>query len=159
MTRWGRHLLALAPGLAALSCSEPQTTPPPAAAPVPVAKVKPAPVVKPGVVTRMPLDTFFPLQQAGTALIYDVRPGIYYRFEHVPGAASWPKGSYDAQLATREPEIRAAIAAKRPVVLYCTDRPCPDAEKVATRLAARGLSVAILEGGYEDWKTAGMPSE
>lgn len=161
MTRWTFRLAVATPWLAALSCSAPPPVPPP---PAPakglLADSKEAPPpVKPGTVTRMTISSYFPLQQSGSALTFDVRPGIYYHFGHIPGAVSWPKGSYDSQLAARETELLAAIKAKRPVVLYCTDRGCPDSTTVARRLAARGHSVAILEGGYEEWKAAEMPTE
>lgn len=114
---------------------------------------------KPGTVTLIQLDRFFPLQQTSSALIYDVRPGISYRLGHIPGALSWPKSQFDAQLASREPEMRSATTAKRPVILYCSDLSCPDSIKVATRLTALGHSLAILEGGYAAWKTAELPTE
>jgi rhodanese-related sulfurtransferase len=167
MTGWRERLLAMALGLAVFACRAPQDpVPPTAPAVIPEsvpnarkATPPPPPPVKPGVVTTLPLSQYFLLQQAGTALTYDVRPAIYHSFGHIPGAISWPKGSYDAQLTAREAEIRAAVAAGRPVVLYCTDRACPDSDTIARRLAARGHSVAILEGGYEEWKAADMPTE
>ena len=119
----------------------------------------PAPTPAPGKVTRIQLDTFFPLQQAGAALIYDVRPGFSFRRGHIPHAISWPKGQFTTQLAAREAEIRAARAARRPVIVYCTDLACPDSNKIATRLAARGHSVSILDGGYAAWTSAELPCE
>jgi len=126
------------------------------------ASAKPAPQTvapKPGKITRISLATFFPLQQTDAALIYDVRPGFSFGHGHIPGALSWPKNLFATQLAAREAEIRAATTAKRPVVLYCTDQSCPDSDKVATRLAALGHSVFILDGGYAAWKAAELPSE
>jgi rhodanese-related sulfurtransferase len=101
----------------------------------------------------------FQLQQTNAALIYDVRPGFFFGLGHIPEANSWPKSKYAAQLASRETELRVAAAAKRPIVLYCTDLACPDSATVASRLAALGHSVAILEGGFEAWKTSGLPTE
>jgi len=114
---------------------------------------------KPGSVTPMSLDRFFPLQQSEAALIYDVRPGLSYRLGHIPGARSWPKSQFDAQLASRQAEIRDATKAKRPVVIYCSDLTCPDSIKIATRLAELGHSLSFLEGGYATWKTAQLPCE
>jgi len=107
----------------------------------------------------MELDTFFAMQQAGELLIYDVRPGFVHAFGAVPGALNWPESAFDSQLDSREAEIDTAVAAGKTVVLYCTDAACPDSRKVATRLAARGHDVAILEGGYALWKEAGLPTE
>ena len=148
---------------AALSCCGPtpgaSAHPParPASAAAEPGPSKPAP--KPGKITRLPLDRFFALQQNRAALIYDVRPGFSYGKGHIPGAISWPKGQFAAQLAAREAEIRAARAAKLPVVLYCTDLACQDSNKVAGSLAALGHSVFILDGGFASWKTAELPIE
>ena len=119
----------------------------------------PAPAVVPGRVTRIMLGDFFALQQSGEVLIYDVRPAFFHSMGSIPGSINWPKPAYQNQLARRESEIREAAAASRPVVLYCTDLACPDARDIATRLAARGHSVSVLEGGWEAWKAGGLPLE
>ena len=115
--------------------------------------------VTPGNVTRMPLGTFFQLQQTDGALIYDVRPSFFYGLGHIPGAISWPKGAFDSQIASREPEIRKCNASGRPVVIYCTDLQCPDARTVAGKLSTRGLETNVLEGGWEAWKAGSLPTE
>ena len=114
---------------------------------------------KTGRVTRIPLGNFFQHQQAGDALIIDVRPGFYYGLGHVPGALNWPRAAFDSGLPIFEPKIKTARAAGKPIFLYCTDLACPDALNVANRLAARGHSVAVLEGGWEAWKTGELPIE
>ena len=111
----------------------------------------------PGRVTRIALGDFFALQQSGEVLIYDVRPAFFHSLGHIPDSVSWPKSAYTRQLESREEQIREAVAAGRPVVLYCTDLACPDARDVATRLAARGHDVRVLEGGWEAWKAGGLP--
>lgn len=159
MTRAAIRWIAVSCVVAALSCCGRDAV---KSAPAPVPPAKPATrttAPKPGKITRLSLDAFFPLQQGNAALIYDVRPALFYGFGHIPGAVSWPKHAFEAQLPTREAEIRAAIAAKRTIVLYCTDLACPDSNKVATRLAALGYPVSILEGGYAAWKAAELPSE
>lgn len=112
-----------------------------------------------GRVTRIMLGDLFALQQADGVLIFDVRPGFVYNLGHIPGAISWPKNSFQSQLPVHEPEIAAARAAKKPVVLYCVDLACPDARTVASLLAARGHSVAVLEGGWDAWKAGDLPTE
>lgn len=137
----------------------PVVSPPPKlAAPAPKPDVPP-PAAKTGKLTVMPLETFFPRQQAGSALIYDARPGFVAAFGKIPGAISWPRGDFEKQIAQREPEIRQAAAAGKVVVIYCTDLACPDARAIAEKLAARGHDVSILEGGYATWKEAGMTVE
>ncbi|MEI7908273.1 MAG: rhodanese-like domain-containing protein [Verrucomicrobiota bacterium] len=164
MTAAAIRSIALACGSAALVCCGPPTTGParlssrPAAA-GPVAPAAQSATPKPGTITRIPLAAFFPLQQSTTALIYDVRPGFFYGLGHIPGARSWPKSQFSAQLASREAEIRSAQLAKHPVILYCTDPACPDSNKVAALLVALGYSVSILDGGYATWKAAELPTE
>lgn len=153
--------IAIAAGLAlgAVSCVEPEPSiqaPATEAAPPSITKPVSAPS---GKVTRIALGDLFPLQQAGEVLLYDVRPSFYHSLGHIPGSVNWPKSSYASQLPAREAEIRAAHAAGRPVVLYCTDFACPDARGVASQLAARGHSVKVLEGGWEAWKAGGLPTE
>jgi rhodanese-related sulfurtransferase len=155
--------MVLVPGLLAVSCVQPAPPeapqPPAAVAAKPAPAAVPKPPVKPGPVTRISITDFFPLQQSGAALVYDVRPAIFHNLGHIPGSVSWPKGKFASGLASHEPEIRAAVKAGRPIILYCTDRECPDSGSVATRLAALGYPVTILEGGYEEWKLAEMPTE
>ncbi|MEO8616722.1 MAG: rhodanese-like domain-containing protein [Luteolibacter sp.] len=115
--------------------------------------------VKQGRVTRIALGDFFQRQQAGRALIFDVRPGFYYSLGHVPGAINWPRARFDSGLATYEPKIQSATAEGKPVFLYCTDLACPDALAVAEKLAARGHSIAVLQGGWEAWKAGELPIE
>ncbi|MEO5714607.1 MAG: rhodanese-like domain-containing protein, partial [Luteolibacter sp.] len=79
------------------------------------------PAMTKGKITRIPLGTFFQLQQSDKALIFDVRPGFYYGLGHIPGAINWPRGRFEEQLAQREAQIQAAVAADKPVLLYCTD--------------------------------------
>ena len=152
-------LLAVAVLLA--SCREPQPAPPVTPAALPAApRAKPAPpAVKPGQLSAIDITALFPRQQAGTVLLYDARPGFVAAFGKIPGAVSWPRGDFDARLSRSEAEIRAAKAAGKPVVFYCTDAACPDARAMAERLAARGHDIAILDGGFAVWKEVGLPVE
>jgi len=126
-----------------------------------IAKAEEMPAVRAGTfagrVTRIALGDLFALQQSGDVLIYDVRPAFFHSLGSIPGSVNWPAAAYQKQLAIREPEIRAAHAAGRPVVVYCTDLACPDALKVATRLAERGHNTSVLEGGWDAWKAGGLP--
>lgn len=138
------------------SCPEPPQKPiPPLDPSKAVEKEQPAAgPAAPGQVSRMPLGDLYQLVQGNAALIYDVRPAIFHKMGNIPGSISWPKASFDRDLAQHEPRIRAANAQNKPVVIYCTDLACPDAVTVATKLAALGHSVSVLQGGYEAWKVA-----
>ncbi len=125
----------------------------------PAADSPPPSPTQPGRVTRIMLGDLFQLQQENRALIFDVRPSFVYQLGHIPGAVNWPKAGFNTQLSRNEARIAEAKAAKKPVVLYCVDFACPDARTVATWLSARGHSVAVLEGGWDAWKTGGLPAE
>lgn len=112
----------------------------------------------PGQTSSIPLDRYFERHQAGTVLTYDVRPAFIHRLGHIPGAVSWPESSFDSQLPTREPEIRSAKTAGKIIVIYCTDTACPDARNIADRLARRGHSTSVLAGGWDAWKSGGLPT-
>ena len=169
MKRLPGPLLTLVAALGIASCAAPGVVPKPAPAPAspPVIKKaetpkpapKPAASIKPGAVSRIPLGTFFALQQSGAVLTYDVRPLFHYSMGHIPGAINWPKNNFKAGLPAQEPRMRAALAASKPVVLYCTDLACPDARTVAGELSQLGYDTAILAGGWEAWKLGELPTE
>ncbi len=146
------------------SCPEPPAKPIPPLDPSkvapepekPIAKItaKPDAPVQAGKVTSIPLGDLYQLVQKNAVLIYDVRPMLFYKTGHIPGAVSWPKNDFDRYYDTQAPNIRAANASNTPVVIYCTDLACPDGLTVATALSQRGHSVSVLQGGYEAWKIA-----
>ena len=109
-----------------------------------------------GQLTRMPLGDLYQLAQKNAALIYDVRPTLFYKMGHIPGAVSWPKKDFDRNYQKQAPNIRTANANNTPVVVYCTDLACPDGLAVAQKLVARGHTVSVLQGGYEAWKATGQ---
>ena len=148
---------AIAFGLA--SCAQPARQ---AAAPeTPVAaEKKPVRMNGRGKITSISLTDLFALQQADQVLLYDARPGFFYSLGHLPGAISLPKSAdCDAQITRREAEIKAALAAKKTIVIYCTNLACPDARTVAIHLAGFGYSSSTLTGGWEAWKESGLPTE
>ena len=105
------------------------------------------------------MTTFFALRETGKVLVYDVRPGIYYRLGHIPGAVSFARKAFDARFPQEKSNLDAAVAAGKPILLYCTDLNCPDGGVMAGWLAERGYSVSVYRGGWEEWKKAGMPAE
>lgn len=113
-----------------------------------------ATAITPGTVTRMPLGTLYQLHQSKAALIFDVRPLIFYKMGHIDGAISFPKADFEKSIDKQETLIKNAIKNQIPVVIYCTDLACPDAITVATKLSERGHNVSVLQGGYEAWKAA-----
>ncbi len=144
--------------LSVASCLDPQKKPIPPLDPSLSTVAAPAAVVEapstPGTITRMPLGTLYQLTQGKAALIFDVRPTIFYKISHIPDAISFPKDNFDKDIKKHEVLIKNAIKNQTPVVIYCTDLACPDALTVATQLSQRGHNVSVLQGGYEAWKAA-----
>ncbi|MES2438177.1 MAG: rhodanese-like domain-containing protein [Verrucomicrobiota bacterium] len=163
MTVHRSYLLPAAVALTLASCAQPAREAPvkktQATAPDPAVKPKPVRMNGRGKLTSISLTEFFPMQQSGSVLIYDARPGFFYGLGHIPGAINMPKEGCDAQIVKRESEIKAALAAKKTIVVYCTNLLCPDARAVANHLAGYGYSSSILTGGWETWKDSGMPTE
>lgn len=152
---WGAACLFLT------SCPEPPSKPiPPLDSSKVIAEPEKKPISKPdapvetGKVTSIPLGNLYQLVQKKAVLIYDVRPMLFYKLGHIPGAVSWPKDDFDRYYEKQAANIRAANASNTPVVVYCTDFACPDGLTVATALSNRGHSVSVLQGGYEAWKIA-----
>ena len=158
MTSHQFRFLAVAIALGLASCAQParQATPE-----TPLAAVKkPVKMHGRGKITSISLSELFALQQADQVLLYDARPRFFYNLGHLPGAISLPKSAdCDAQITQREPEIKAALAAKKTIVVYCTNLACPDARSIAIHLAGFGYSSSTLTGGWDAWQESGLPTE
>jgi rhodanese-related sulfurtransferase len=163
-------LLAGAAGFFLVSCARPAAPSVPEAKPVaaPAKKQpaesaeKPRPKLKAsekGKVTSISLTDAFTHQQSGNALIIDARPGFLHTLSHIPGAISVPRSVADREIAANEAKLKAAAAAKTPIIVYCTGFLCPDARTVANHLADAGYSSSVLEGGWDAWKEGGLPTE
>lgn len=109
--------------------------------------------------TGMGLDDFYPIQQSGNVLIYDVRTPYFYNIDHIPGAVNWPYTKYDEEIQKRDIEIQKARKTGNRVVLYCANLGCPQARGVAKKLARRGYDVSVLTMGIDSWRNAGLPME
>ena len=86
--------------------------------------------------------------------VYDVRPLLYYKMGHIPGAVNWPRKDYDRNYEKQATEYSGRERSNTPVVVYCTDFACPDGLAVARLLVERGHTVSVLQGGYDAWKVA-----
>jgi len=108
---------------------------------------------------RISLEEFFPIQQSGAALIYDVRAPYFYKIDHIPGAINWPHDAYLEQVQQRDIEIQKALKVGKKVVLYCFSLTCAEARNVSKKLAYRGYDVYVLTMGIDSWREAGLPVE
>ena len=148
------------------SCAD--SPPERAAAPEPVsgqadkpaaAAEAPKPERKKGSSEGIGMEEFFALQQSGGALIYDVRVPYFYGIDHIPGALTWPHTHFDAQIESRETEMKKAVEEGKPVVLYCFNFACSEARNVAKKLVRRGYDVRVMTRGIDAWRDAGLPLE
>lgn len=131
---------------------------PPAEAEKPAYKKKPRMNGR-GKVSSISLEDFFLIHQSGQAMVIDARPAIFHQFGRIPGAINIPAKSGDEAVAKREEEIKAAIAAGKTIVVYCSGFMCPDARTVAMHISGFGYPASVFSGGWDAWKEAGMAVE
>ncbi len=112
--------------------------------------------IKPGVVSRMDLTRLFAMRQNAKVFLVDVRPGIFYHFGHIPGAESMPRHSFSKKFPELKNRFDAALGEGKTIVLYCTDKDCPDARAVAAKMAAKGYSTTVYTGGWAEWEKSGL---
>lgn len=84
----------------------------------------------------------------------DALGGEYYAKQHLPGAIALVEADVDAQASRLLPDRQA------PIVTYCSNPACPNSQRVAEKLIARGYTnVRKYQEGIEDWVAAGLPTE
>jgi ArsR family transcriptional regulator len=87
--------------------------------------------------------------RAGTATVLDVRPEDEFHQGHLPGALNIP-------LAQLEPRL-AELPADREVVACCRGPWCILSFEAVAVLRQHGYKARRLEGGFPEWKAAGLP--
>ena len=85
----------------------------------------------------------------GTVTILDVRPELEYRQGHIAGARSIPVDELERRLAE--------VPRDREIVAYCRGPYCVYADEAAQVLQQHGFRVRRLEGGFPEWRAAGLP--
>ncbi len=114
-----------------------------------------APVVEQAFPDPVELEELDGLLTEG-ALLVDARNAIDYAKSHLQGAVSLPLGEVDARLAA----FIAQVPKERPLILYCNGFGCPDSFDLGVRLLQEGFQeVLVFEGGYPQWRDAGLPLE
>jgi rhodanese-related sulfurtransferase len=81
--------------------------------------------------------------------LIDVRPAIEYRAAHIPGALSIPVMAL--------PERLDALPKRPEIVAYCRGAYCVMAYKAVEVLRPAGYRARRLEGGFMEWRRAGLP--
>ncbi len=96
------------------------------------------------------------VQQALTfgGLIVDARSSELFDMGHIADAISLPMLEIDAVL----PGFLEQVAKDRAVIAYCSGFGCPDSFDLGVVLLESGyLDVRVFEGGYPEWRDAGLP--
>ncbi|AQX14840.1 hypothetical protein BCR15_02005 [Tessaracoccus lapidicaptus] len=94
-------------------------------------------------------DELETLSRSGDVVLVDVRPASEFAAGHVDGALNIPL----ADLSVRMSELPDDAT----VVAYCRGPYCVMAATAVTRLRDSGRSAVRLEGGYPQWRDAGLP--
>jgi rhodanese-related sulfurtransferase/DNA-binding transcriptional ArsR family regulator len=89
--------------------------------------------------------------KSGLATALDVRPEDEFALGHLQGAVNIPLGELKKRLAELDPN--------REIVAYCRGPYCVLAYEAVATLRRRGFNVRRLEGGFPEWRAAGLPIE
>ncbi len=96
------------------------------------------------------------LFERGEAVFVDARDDLVFARGHVKGALPLPVGPFDARIA----DFTAKVPLTATVVVYCNGYACHDSMMIGKKLMNRGYRhVLVFEGGYPEWKDAGLPVE
>lgn len=87
----------------------------------------------------------------GLVTVLDVRPREEYEAGHVTGAINIPLKELEEHLED--------LPRQQDVVAYCRGPYCVLAYEAVAQLRQKGFQARRLEGGYPEWKLAGLPVE
>ena len=99
----------------------------------------------------VPPDELLQRARDGLVTVLDVRPAEEYAAGHLPGAINIPLPQLEARLE--------GLDRNREVVAYCRGPHCVLAFDAVNQLRKRGRVARRLEGGFPEWKYAGLPVE
>lgn len=75
---------------------------------------------------------------------------------HIPGAISLPY--YD--LGSEADRVLPRLPQRHPILIYCSETSCADAELLAQNLFELGyIELLVFKGGYKAWVAAGLAIE
>jgi rhodanese-related sulfurtransferase/DNA-binding transcriptional ArsR family regulator len=87
----------------------------------------------------------------GLVTVIDVRPAEEYKAGHLKGAINIPLGELDSQFEQ--------LGKGKEIIAYCRGPHCVLAYDAVARLRKKGRKARRLEGGYPEWRVAGLPVE
>lgn len=92
---------------------------------------------------------------AGSVLL-DARIAELFQEGHIAGARSFPLDEAETLI----PALVKELPLKTGLIAYCNGYGCPDSYDLAVKLMAAGFrDVTVFEGGYPEWRDAGLPIE
>jgi rhodanese-related sulfurtransferase len=101
------------------------------------------------------MDSF---KAAGDLLIIDARPGLFYKYGHIPDALSLP--AQIKELDMEAGKVLSGVPKSWTIVIYCADEQCENAEAVAEQISRNGyVNIHIFSGGWLEWTESGRPVE
>jgi len=98
------------------------------------------------------------IAESGVALILDARPELFYRLGHIPNALSLPRDEFEKNYMAMKETLEKDK--NRPLVLYCADSSCKDANLVFDALKKLGYTrVSIYTGGWKEWRSHSVTND
>jgi rhodanese-related sulfurtransferase len=99
------------------------------------------------------LDEVQQVVNSGGVLV-DARSPELYAAGHIDGAMSLPMVEIEAVL----PDFLGHVSKDQALITYCSGFGCPDSFDLGVRLIEAGYqNVRVFEGGYPEWRDAGLP--
>jgi rhodanese-related sulfurtransferase len=112
------------------------------------------------VIEIIDLDRLGQLMEEKRVVIFDVRPNIFFRMGHIPGAHSLQEKEFETDLNSAKLLIDKALEDHKQIIIYCSGTHCSDAGKVAKKLSDLGYgNLMVFESGWEAWQEAGLEEE
>ena len=99
----------------------------------------------------LPANELLARARQGLVTVLDVRPPEEYAAGHLPGAINIPLTELEDRLQD--------LPAGQEVIAYCRGPHCVLAYDAVVRLRTEGVAARRLEGGYPEWRRAGLPVE
>lgn len=88
------------------------------------------------------------------AMLIDARSPELYLDGHIAGAVSLPLVAIDTVM----PAFLDQVPQDRVIITYCSGFGCPDSFDLGLMLLENGYrDVRVFEGGYPEWRDAGLP--
>jgi rhodanese-related sulfurtransferase len=112
-----------------------------------------------GEISSISFEAFFSLHDSDRILLFDARPAYFFNLGHIPKATHLSADDCDPIIQSKEAEIKAALAAGKTIVVYCTGFGCKDARTLSRHLSSFGYPVSVFSGGWRAWTSAELPTE